>query len=161
MRIVTVSHRQRSAGPRSGTTDHQHNAQRGGAIGPTDDTVPSPADHDDHTDGSDQDQPSENGTDRSIRVQRTVNFDKDLLERARAAASYLSTNEPHSGVRSLADIVNPAVAELVAELETRYNDGRRFHPVARMPIGRPRRRSPGIPRTRESTWVQAASELDS
>lgn len=90
-----------------------------------------------------------------------MNFDKDLLERARAAASYLSTNEPHSGVRSLADIVNPAVAELVAELETRYNDGRRFHPVARMPIGRPRRRTPEIPRSREGTWIQATSELDS
>lgn len=73
------------------------------------------------------------------RVQRTVNFDREILDRARAAAAYLARNEPESGIRSLADIVNPAVAERVAELEARFNDGLPFQPVFRMPAGRPGR----------------------
>ncbi|ACU34844.1 hypothetical protein [Actinosynnema mirum] len=74
------------------------------------------------------------------RVQRTVNFDRDVLERARAAATYLAAREPGSGVRSLADIVNPAVAAYVAELERRYNEGAGFRRVYRMPPGRPSRK---------------------
>jgi hypothetical protein len=70
------------------------------------------------------------------RVQRTVNFDREILDRARAAATYLARNEPGSGIRSLADIVNPAVAERVAELEAKFNDGLPFQPVFRMPPGR-------------------------
>ncbi|HEY0803705.1 MAG TPA: hypothetical protein VGD84_01520 [Pseudonocardiaceae bacterium] len=70
------------------------------------------------------------------RVQRTVNFDREILDRARAAATYLARNEPSSGIRSLADIVNPAVAERIAELEAKYNDGLPFQPVFRMPPGR-------------------------
>jgi hypothetical protein len=70
------------------------------------------------------------------RVQRTVNFDREILDRARAAATYLARNEPASGIRSLADIVNPAVAERVAELEAKFNDGQPFQPVFRMPPGR-------------------------
>jgi hypothetical protein len=71
------------------------------------------------------------------RVQRTVNFDREILDRARAAATYLARNEPESGIRSLADIVNPAVAECVAELEARFNNGLPFQPVFRMAPGRP------------------------
>ncbi|MEV0681097.1 hypothetical protein AB0I60_31725 [Actinosynnema sp. NPDC050436] len=74
------------------------------------------------------------------RVQRTVNFDQDVLERARAAATYLAAYVPAAGVRSLADIVNPAVAAYVAELERRFNGGEAFRPVHRMPPGRPARR---------------------
>ncbi|HEX5404310.1 MAG TPA: hypothetical protein VFX16_18630 [Pseudonocardiaceae bacterium] len=70
------------------------------------------------------------------RVQRTVNFDREILDRARAAATYLARNEPESGIRSLADIVNPAVAERVVELEARFNNGLPFQPVLRMPAGR-------------------------
>jgi hypothetical protein len=87
--------------------------------------------------------PSEaTGLDRQTgrRVQRTINFDRDVLERARAAATYLAAYEPSAEVRSLADIVNPAVAEYVADLERRFNDGRAFRPVHRMPPGRPARR---------------------
>jgi hypothetical protein len=76
------------------------------------------------------------------RVQRTVNFDRDTLDRARAAATYLARNEPNAGVRSLADIVNPAVAERVAELEARFNDGEPFQPVFRMAPGRRAGRAP-------------------
>lgn len=71
------------------------------------------------------------------RVQRTINFDEAVLHRARAAAAHLANNAPESGVRSLADIVNPAVAERVAALEARYNAGMPFSPVYRMPPGRP------------------------
>ena len=70
------------------------------------------------------------------RVQRTVNFDREILDRARAAATWLARNEPASGIRSLADIVNPAVAERVAELEAKFNEGLPFQPVFRMPPGR-------------------------
>jgi hypothetical protein len=73
------------------------------------------------------------------RVQRTVNFDHDLLHRARAAASYLCAYRPDAGIRSLADIVNDSVAQAVAALEQRYNDGRPFDPVDRMQRGRPSR----------------------
>lgn len=73
------------------------------------------------------------------RVQRTVNFDRDVLDRARAAATYLARNEPAAGIRSLADIVNPAVEARVAELEAKFNDGLPFQPVYRMPQGRPGR----------------------
>ena len=75
------------------------------------------------------------------RVQRTINFDSEVLERARAAATFLAAYEPLSGVRSLADIVNPAVEEYVVELEKRFNDGLPFRPVHRMPPGRPARRA--------------------
>lgn len=94
-----------------------------------DDTAPAPAQQ-----GGGQ------GTGRSAgngrRVQRTVNFDREILDRARAAATYLARNEPDAGIRSLADIVNPAVAQFVAQLEARYNDGLPFQPVFRMPPGR-------------------------
>ena len=43
------------------------------------------------------------------RVQRTVNFDQEVLDRARAAAAHLAAHAPEAGVRSLADIINPAV----------------------------------------------------
>lgn len=83
------------------------------------------------------------GTDGRLgrRVQRTVNFDQDVLERARAAATYLAAYEPAAGVRSLADIVNPAVEAYVADLERRFNAGTPFRPVHRMPPGRPSRRA--------------------
>ena len=76
------------------------------------------------------------------RVQRTVNFERTVLERARAAATYLAAYEPQAGVRSLADIVNPAVEARVAELEAEFNDGKPFRPVYRMPAGRPARNVP-------------------
>ena len=72
------------------------------------------------------------------RVQRTVNFDQEVLDRARAAAAHLAAHAPEAGVRSLADIINPAVAERVAELEERFNSGQPFDPVFRLPAGRPR-----------------------
>jgi hypothetical protein len=72
------------------------------------------------------------------RVQRTINFDRETLERARAAAMYLATHEPEAEVRSLADIVNPAVLARVTELERRFNDGHPFQPVGRLPRGRRR-----------------------
>ncbi len=89
---------------------------------------------------TDGDQVTGSGRQTGRRVQRTVNFDSDVLERARAAATYLAAYEPVAGVRSLADIVNPAVAEYVEELERRYNGGEAFRPVFRMPPGRPSRR---------------------
>ncbi|TWP49374.1 hypothetical protein FKR81_25065 [Lentzea tibetensis] len=86
--------------------------------------------------------PKGTGEDRQSRrrVQRTINFDSSVLERARAAATYLAEAEPGVGIRSLVDIVNPAVDAYVAELERKYNDGKPFPTVLRMPSGRPSRR---------------------
>ena len=75
------------------------------------------------------------------RVQRTINFDNTVLERARAAATWLAEAEPSAGIRSLVDIVNPAVDAYVTELEREYNEGKPFPTVLRMPSGRPPRRS--------------------
>lgn len=74
------------------------------------------------------------------RVQRTINFDNSVLERARAAATWLAEAEPAAGIRSLVDIVNPAVEAYVTELERRYNEGKPFPTVLKMPSGRPSRR---------------------
>lgn len=84
------------------------------------------------------DQATGRGRASGRRVQRTVNFDQEVLDRARAAAAHLAAHAPEAGVRSLADIVNPAVAERVAELEQRFNSGQPFDPVIRLPVGRPR-----------------------
>ncbi len=94
---------------------------------------------DDTTTPPDGSQVSGRGPGNGRRVQRTVNFDREILDRARAAATYLARNEPDAGIRSLADIVNPAVEALVAELERRFNNGLPFQPVFRMPAGRPGR----------------------
>lgn len=91
---------------------------------------------DDITTPPDQSQATGRTAGNGRRVQRTVNFDREILDRARAAATYLARNEPMAGIRSLADIVNPAVADRVAELEARYNGGEPFQPVNRMPPGR-------------------------
>lgn len=85
----------------------------------------------------DQDQITGDAALPGRRVQRTINFHESVLERARAAAAHLATHAPESGVHSLADIVNPAVAERVAALEARYNAGLPFSPVYRMSPGRP------------------------
>ncbi|MEU5693770.1 hypothetical protein [Actinosynnema sp. NPDC020468] len=90
---------------------------------------------------SGDDQVTGGGRASGRRVQRTVNFDQEVLERARAAATYLAAYEADAGVRSLADIVNPAVAAYVEELERRYNGGEAFRPVVRMPPGRPAKRA--------------------
>lgn len=79
------------------------------------------------------------------RVQRTVNFDRDTLERARAAAAHLARHEPGAGIHSLADIVNLAVAERVVELERRFNGGEPFQPVFRLQPGRRAGQSAGGP----------------
>ena len=86
------------------------------------------------------DQPTGESPQSRRRVQRTINFDRSVLERARAAATYLASYEPQAGVRSLADIVNPAVLAYVTELEELYNAGEPFRPVLRMPSGRPAKR---------------------
>jgi hypothetical protein len=91
---------------------------------------------DDTTTPPDEPQATGRAPGNGRRVQRTVNFDREILDRARAAATYLARNEPEAGIRSLADIVNPAVAARVAELEARFNDGEPFQPVGRMPPGR-------------------------
>lgn len=90
------------------------------------------------------------------RVQRTVNFDREILDRARAAATYLARYAPEAGIRSLADIVNPAVAQRVAELEARYNDGLPFQPVFRMPPGR--RATLALTSTRDGSLPQPEDE---
>lgn len=78
---------------------------------------------------------------RGRRVQRTVTFDYEVLESARAAALFLGAYQPDSGVLNLADIVNVGVAHQVRVLEEQYNEGKPFRRIApgegRLPVGRP------------------------
>lgn len=76
---------------------------------------------------------------RGRRVQRTVTFDSEVLESARAAAVFLGAYQPDSGIMNLADIVNVAVAHQVRVLEEEYNEGKPFRRVAHLPVGRPAR----------------------
>lgn len=75
--------------------------------------------------------------DRRPKTQRTVNVFVDLLERARAAATYLGAYEPDAKVRNLSDLVNPGLEQQVKALEDKYNKGKPFRAVARMQPGRP------------------------
>lgn len=75
--------------------------------------------------------------DRRPKTQRTVNVFVDLLERARAAATYLGAYEPDAKVRNLSDLVNPGLQQQVKALEDKYNKGKPFRAVARMQPGRP------------------------
>lgn len=71
------------------------------------------------------------------RKAQTVIFDVDILDRARAAVTHLAAYEPEAGVKSLPDLVNPALAASVDKLEKKYNGGKPFRRVARMQTGRP------------------------
>lgn len=75
--------------------------------------------------------------DRRQKTQRTVNVFVDLLERARAAATYLGAYEADAKVRNLSDLVNPGLEQQVKALEDKYNKGKPFRAVARMQPGRP------------------------
>lgn len=73
----------------------------------------------------------------STKVQRTINLEVSILEDARAAVTYLAAYVPEAGVKSLADLVNPALAQAVRQLEKTYNKGEPFRRVGRMQVGRP------------------------
>ena len=73
---------------------------------------------------------------RPARRQQSVLFDVDLLDRLRAAITYLSAYEPEAGIHSLPDLINPVVEAAVTDLEKRYNGGQPFRKVARMRTGR-------------------------
>lgn len=73
----------------------------------------------------------------STKVQRTINLEVSILEDARAAVTYLAAYVPDAGVKSLADLVNPALAQAVRQLEKTYNKGEPFRRVGRMQVGRP------------------------
>jgi hypothetical protein len=73
------------------------------------------------------------------RVPRSLYMDEALLERLRAAATYLSAYKEDAGIRSLSDIVEPGAWAQVVELEKKYNKGKPFPPVTgKRQGGRPR-----------------------
>lgn len=74
----------------------------------------------------------------STRKPRSIYIDEELLNRARAAATYLSSYVPEAEIGSLSDIVEPGLRAEVERLEQTYNKGKPFRPVATMPTGRPR-----------------------
>jgi post-segregation antitoxin (ccd killing protein) len=75
---------------------------------------------------------------RSTRRPRSIYIDDELLNRARAAATYLSSYVPEAGIGSLSDIVEPGLRAEVERLEKEHNKGKPFREVAKMPTGRPR-----------------------
>lgn len=84
----------------------------------------------------------------SKRVQRSIYFDEELLERLRAAAFHLNAFVPEADIHNLSDIVEPAVWKHVKELEAEYNDGQPFRKVYALPRGT--RGNPGPSKGRES-----------
>lgn len=84
----------------------------------------------------------------SKRVQRSIYFDEELLERLRAAAFHLNAFVPEADVHNLSDIVEPAVWTRVIELEKQYNDGQPFRKVYALPRGT--RGNPGPSKAREN-----------
>lgn len=119
--------RSRRASNERDTFDETTSKANSEAVDPTDESTAA--------DPAEPDPPPKRGR----RVQRTVTFDSEVLERARAAAVFLGAYRPDSGILNLADIVNLAVARQVHELEEQYNEGDPFHRVAHLPVGRPAR----------------------
>lgn len=70
------------------------------------------------------------------RVPRSVMWDPEVLELARAAATYLGAYVPESHVESLADVVELGVRMAVDKLEKEWFDGQHFPKVKRMRPGR-------------------------
>ena len=71
------------------------------------------------------------------RKPRSIYIDEELLERTRAAVTELSAYQPEAGIRSLSVIFEPGGWAEVKRLEAKYNNGKPFRPVAKMPTGRP------------------------
>lgn len=70
--------------------------------------------------------------------QRTVNLPHALLERARAAAGWLTYEGPDDEPLNLSGLFAVALAKEVSRLETAYNGGRPFKTVRReLRRGRP------------------------
>lgn len=84
-------------------------------------------------------EPVDDAPEARKKIGRTVSIYSDLLERARAAATYVGAYEPDAGVQNLSDLVNPGLEYQVKALEDKYNDGKPFRQVSRMPTGRPRK----------------------
>lgn len=84
-------------------------------------------------------EPVDDAPEARKKIGRTVSIYSDLLERARAAATYVGAYEPDAGVQNLSDLVNPGLEHQVKALEDKYNDGKPFRQVSRMPTGRPRK----------------------
>lgn len=74
---------------------------------------------------------------KTARRQQSIYFDVEVLDRARAAVTHLGAYQPDAGIRSLSDLINPALAAAVYDLEQKFNNGEPFRQVARMRTGRP------------------------
>lgn len=106
-------------------------------------STPVAVDDDDSHEPSQQQEPSMATTSEpdpeKKRVPRSIYFDPDLLDRMRSAAVYLGAYVPEAGISSLSDIIEPLVEKRLKQLEKKYNEGRPFPAVGRMPGGRPRK----------------------
>lgn len=86
-----------------------------------------------------QTEPEQQESDPNQRVPRSFYVRRELLARARDAATYCGAYVPESGVQNLSDLIEPALEKSIKDLERKYHDGKPFPTVGTMPTGRPRR----------------------
>lgn len=82
---------------------------------------------------------SQTGRDR---VQRSIYWSTDTYDNIRAATAFLTAYHPQAGIRSISDIVSPAIDAYLEWLATQYNDGNPFPGLPAgggLQPGRPRR----------------------
>lgn len=95
------------------------------------------------------------GSTKQKSVQRSFLIRADIVEDLRAAVTALSAYKPAAGVRSISDVINPALIRSIGELQTEYNHGKKFPRVSRMAGGRPPGTTSGVKTTKVSLLIRA------
>jgi hypothetical protein len=95
------------------------------------------------------------GSTKHKSVQRSFLLRADIVEDLRAAVTALSAYKPAAGVRSISDVINPALIRSIGELHTEYNHGKKFPRVSRMAGGRPPGTTSGVKTAKVSLLIRA------
>lgn len=95
------------------------------------------------------------GSTKHKSVQRSFLLRADIVEDLRAAVTALSAYKPAAGVRSISDVINPALIRSIGELQTEYNHGKKFPRVSRMAGGRPPGTTSGVKTAKVSLLIRA------
>ena len=95
------------------------------------------------------------GSTKHKSVQRSFLIRADIVEDLRAAVTALAAYKPAAGVRSISDVINPALIRSIGELQTEYNHGKKFPRVSRMAGGRPPGTTSGVKTAKVSLLIRA------
>lgn len=87
-----------------------------------------------------QSEPDEESEEQRKNEPATLNFDAEVLNRARNAITYITSYVEDPPYFSLGDMASDAMKPVLDELERDYNNGQPFPQVMRMPRGRPARK---------------------